>query len=310
MSMRIHKGTSDLPAFRNAVLTMGNFDGVHAGHAAIISQVKEIATRLDGETVLITFDPHPAHILAPDRELRLLHTLEEKADQLDRLGLDHLVIIPFDRDFSELSAQDYLANFLVKFFNPEAIVIGFNHRFGCNREGDIKLMQEAGQTNGFEVVEISKQTMDQVSISSTEIREALASSQIDRANHHLGHSYQIAGVVVKGDGRGKELGFPTANIAVSDPHKLIPASGVYAVHIKLDGANWDGMLNIGVRPTFDGATPTVEAHLFEFDADIYGKNIVVEFVNLIRAEQRFDNKEALTAQLEKDEQQARKILAQ
>lgn len=310
--MRIHRDLTHLPALRRAVITIGTFDGVHSGHRYIIQQLQETAAACEGETVIITFDPHPREVLQPGGPpVKLLTTLDEKIELLSKEGIDHLVIVPFTRAFSELSAQAYLEEFLIEKFNPHTIIIGYDHRFGHNREGGLELLEAEQNRYGFQLVEIPQQVVHDLAVSSTKIRKSLQEGNIQLANELLGYPYFVEGTVIHGDKMGRQLGFPTANIAVSDIRKLIPVEGIYAIRVYLDrqSSPLNGVMSIGTRPTFNGADLRVEAHIFDFSQEIYDKVIRVELISYIRANQKFDNIDALVAQMHKDSQEARTVLA-
>ncbi|ACU63927.1 bifunctional riboflavin kinase/FAD synthetase [Chitinophaga pinensis] len=310
--MRIHRDLTHLPALRQAVITIGTFDGVHSGHRYIIQQLQETAAACDGETVIITFDPHPREVLQPGGPpVKLLTTLDEKIELLSKEGIDHLVIVPFTREFSELSAQAYLEEFLIEQFNPHTIIIGYDHRFGHNREGGLELLEAEQNRYGFRLIEIPQQVVHDLAVSSTKIRKSLQEGNIQLANELLGYPYFVEGTVIHGDKMGRQLGFPTANIAVSDVRKLIPVEGIYAIRVYLDKQSTplNGVMSIGTRPTFNGADLRVEAHIFDFSEEIYDKVIRVELISYIRANQKFDNIDALVAQMHKDSQEARTVLA-
>ena len=299
--MKIYRSIQDLPKIKNAVVTQGTFDGVHAAHKIIINRLKELALQNGGETVVITFDPHPRLVLYPnDHELRLLHTLDEKIEALDKAGVDHLVIIPFTKEFSRLSSLQFIRDIIVNQIGTKILVIGYNHRFGKNREGSFQHLKEYAPLYGFEVVEIPEQDMDNVAVSSTKIRKALEAGDIQTANKYLGRNYEIQGTVLHGKKLGRTIGFPTANIHVSDKNKLIPVDGVYAVFVVINNKKYDGMLNSGYRPTVDGKSYSIEVHIFNFNEDIYNQFITIEYVDKLREEIKFDSLDSLKNQLEKD----------
>lgn len=307
--MLVHYRTENLPAFRNAVITIGTFDGVHKGHQLIIDQLKQEAAAINGETVIITFHPHPRKIIGgKSGKLYLLTTLEERIRLLESAGIDHLVVVPFTDAFSSQEAPAYISDFLVDLFNPHTIIIGYDHRFGKNRQGDYHLLEEMSATYNYTVKEIDEQVLNEITISSTRIREALTRGDISTANAFLGYPYFFEGEVIHGDKRGRSIGYPTANLTVTDPEKLIPADGVYAVRVNLKDNTGKsilkGMMNIGVRPTVDGLNHVIEVNLFDFNQDIYGKKIEVSMVRRIRGEQKFTGLEALQAQLKKDREDA------
>ncbi len=306
--MQVHSQLNNLPAFRNAVITIGTFDGVHTGHQHILQQLQEAAAACNGETVIITFDPHPREVLAGDKSVRLLTTLEEKISLLAHWGIHHLVVVPFTREFSELSATAYLEDFLISTFRPHTIIIGYDHRFGHNREGGLELLEAEQEKYGFQLLEIPQQVIHDAAVSSTRIRKSLQEGDVALASELLGYPYFLNGVVVHGDKMGRQLGFPTANIQLNDYRKLIPAQGVYAVTVDTgDGHLHKGALNIGTRPTFNGTELRIEVFILDFDREIYGSPIRVDFLAFIRSDRKFDNVEALIVQMKNDVEQARAI---
>lgn len=304
--MQVHFQTDNLPSFQHAVLTIGTFDGVHSGHNAILDKLRSEADVQNGETIVITFHPHPRRILNNADAPALLTSLEERIDRFNLLGIDHLVIVAFDSAFSTLSADDYVKKFLVDLFHPKVIVIGYDHRFGQGRTGDYELLKQQGQTFGYEVVEIPEKMLDASRVSSTHIRHALLEGDLDTANNLLSYPYQLQGEVIEGDKLGRTLGFPTANLALNDSDKLIPASGVYAVKVELkqDGLirNELGMMNIGYRPTVNGRERRIEVHIFQFDEDIYHQTLKVSLLAYTRKEKKFAGLDELKAQLVQDKQ--------
>ncbi|RAJ02532.1 riboflavin kinase/FMN adenylyltransferase [Chitinophaga skermanii] len=309
--MQVHRDLQQLPAFRNAVITIGTFDGVHYGHKHIIQQLKQAAQACGGESVVVTFDPHPREVLMPgDTSVRLLTTLEEKIELLSQEQVDHLVVVPFTKAFSELSAQAYLENFLIQRFNPHTIIIGYDHRFGHNREGGLHLLEAEQNKYGFCLIEIPQQVVDDLTVSSTKIRNSLKVGDITLANELLGYPYFLGGTVIHGDKMGRQLGFPTANIGLNDPRKLIPAQGVYAVKVFVgeERRELNGVLNIGTRPTFNGKELRIEVHIFDFNEDIYDQPIRVAFMAYQREDRKYDNIDALVSQIREDAYTAREIL--
>jgi riboflavin kinase / FMN adenylyltransferase len=306
--MKIYEGLDNLPPIKNAVVTSGTFDGVHLGHQKILSRIREIAREMDGESVLITFWPHPRLVLYPnEHNLRLLSTFEEKANLLKKAGLDHLVTIPFTKAFSQLTSREFIQTVLIDKLQTKKLVIGYDHRFGKNREGSFEHLKENKGQYGFELEEISREDIDQVGISSTKIRKALEQGQIDIANDYLGRPYELNGIVIKGQQIGRSIGFPTANVHIPNDYKLVPHDGVYAVTAALGESQYNGMLNIGNRPTVDGQSKTVEVHLFDYEGDLYDERITIYFQHYLRAEKKFANLDALKAQLELDQQHAKQI---
>lgn len=310
--MNVHYGLGDLPVFRHAVLTIGTFDGVHTGHRAILKRVKEKARAIGGESVVITFEPHPRFVIpSAGQPISLLNTLSEKIELFGPLGIDHLVVVDFTLDFANREAKEYIADFLVAKFHPHTLIIGFDHLFGKGRKGDFHLLESLQSSFGYELEEIPVQLIEQNKISSTQIRHALRNGDVQRASVLLGTVYGLSGTVVEGRQQGRVFGFPTANIVPCDPHKLIPAQGVYVVKVAVDGEDFGGMMNIGTNPTVsDGAQRHLEVHLFQFNRDIYGQRITVYFIERIRDELKFAGVDALIQAMENDRQKAMHILAQ
>ena len=300
LSVRIYNNIEEFEKVENAVVTTGTFDGVHVGHLKIIDRLRQIANDSNGETVLLTFFPHPRMVLFSDDDLKLISTKNEKIALLEKAGIDHLIIHPFSREFSRLSSVEFVRDILVNKIGTSCLVIGYNHHFGRNREGSFEHLKEYGPLYGFQVEEICAQDVHEVSVSSTKIRKALNEGRIKTARAYLTYDFSLTGIVVKGDHLGHQIGFPTANIKVVDSHKLVPANGVYAVRVLVRDKECQGMLNIGVRPTVDGTEKTIEVHIIDFNEDIYGEELTVFFDDWIREEQKFEGLEALKAQLEKD----------
>lgn len=302
--MQIHYKIEKIPQFQHAVITIGSFDGVHKGHAAILDQLKKQAYASQGETVVITFHPHPRKILHPADTPSLLTSLDERITLFEKNGINHLVVVPFDLNFSELSAKDYIQNFLINNFHPKVIVIGFDHRFGKERQGDYVLLKEKANVYGYEVVEIPEKILNDSKISSTNIRKTLLEGKIDEANSLLGYCYQLEGIVIHGDKLGRTLGFPTANLAITETEKIIPAAGVYAVgvHLNINGNHIEkeGMMNIGYRPTVSGKERRIEVNIFNFGENIYDQPLTVELKAFIRNEMKFSDLDALKMQLTND----------
>jgi riboflavin kinase/FMN adenylyltransferase len=298
--MKIYNHIDEFRAPGNAVVTTGTFDGVHLGHQQIIRRLKETAQRINGESVLLTFFPHPRMVLFPDRKQLLLNTPDEKAVLLERAGIDHLIVHPFTREFSMLSSQEFIQDILVKKLGTRKLVIGHDHHFGRNREGSFDHLVEFGPVYGFEVEEIPAKEVENINVSSTKIRQSLEAGDVETAASFLGYEYQLGGTVVKGRQLGRTIGFPTANIRVDDPYKLVPGDGVYAVRVKRKNVMLPGMLNIGMRPTVNGTDRTIEVNILDFDADLYGETLILEFVKRLRDELKFDGLDALKAQLAKD----------
>ncbi len=309
--MQLIEDLEDFIAPTRSVVTSGTFDGVHLGHQKILQKVIQIAEDTRQKSVVLTFWPHPRFVLNGGKsDLKLLTTFEEKAALLESLGIDGLVKIPFTREFSELSSDQFIRGILMEKLNTQKLVIGYDHRFGKNREGGFDYLKEHGHLYGLEIEEISRQDIDRVGVSSTKIREALIAGEIAKANEFLGRAYTIAGVVKAGDQIGRSIGFPTANLDIPETYKLIPGDGAYAVRVAVDHQTYQGMLNIGQRPTVSGREHRIEVHVFDFNRDIYNQLIHVEFVELLRREHKFSSIEELKEQLSKDRLHAMDILNQ
>ncbi len=307
--MKIYHGIEDFKPLDFAVVTSGTFDGVHFGHQTILKRVTQIAKKNNGESVLITYWPHPRLVLYPDdTDLKLLNTFEEKAELIREQGIDHLLRIPFTKEFSKLSSEEFIQNILVHSISTKKLVIGYDHRFGNNREGRFEQLKANSAKYGFEVEEIPKQEIEHVGVSSTKIRQALFAGEVDKACDLLGKEYTVSGRVVKGEKIGRMIGFPTANLEVDAEHKLIPADGAYAVTAQIQSKEYKAMLNIGIRPTVGGTSKTIEVHIFDFNDDLYGENVKVSFRKRLRAEKKFPDVEALKEQLTEDRKNAQKIL--
>ncbi|RFM28864.1 bifunctional riboflavin kinase/FAD synthetase [Deminuibacter soli] len=314
--MQVHRDINSLPAFKNAVVTIGTFDGVHTGHQQIIAQLRNEAAAIGGETVIITFHPHPRHIIPGKTPPQLLTTLEEKLFLLARHGVDHVVVVPFSTEFSNQPAASYVQHFLFEKFHPHTVIIGYDHRFGKDRQGDYHLLEDFGAQLGFAVKEIPEQILHEVIISSTRIRQAIQDNDVATANEFLGHPYFFEGTVVEGNRLGRTIGFPTANLHIENAEKLVPGNGVYAVTAELvagqqyetESNTLKGMMNIGVRPTVNGVNRTIEVNLFDFSEDIYGKMLRVYVHHHLRNEQKFNGLDALKAQLAQDALNAKVLL--
>ncbi len=309
-----HLDQTSLPEFKRAVVTIGSFDGMHLGHQQIIQQLKAEAAAIGGESIIISFYPHPRSVISqnPDN-IKLLGTLEEKTKLLAATGIDHLVIVPFDQAFASQSAEGYISDFLVANFHPHTVIIGYDHKFGYNRSGNFQLLQSFGQQLGFEVKEIPEHLLHQIGVSSTKIRQAISNSHIETANQFLGYPYFFEGRVVLGNQLGRTIGYPTANLVLVDSEKLLPGNGVYAVKVIVKQREpaqiLNGMMNIGVRPTVDGINRVIEVNLFDFEGDIYGKTLEVRVLHFLRSEQKFNGLDALKNQLALDQALAKQLLA-
>lgn len=307
--MNIYHTIEDFNPVPNAVVTSGTFDGVHLGHQKIIHRLNEIAQRVGGSSVVITYWPHPRLVLFPDdTTLKLLNTFEEKAYLLREAGVQHLLRIPFTKEFSSISSLEFIYKILVEKIGTKKLVIGYDHRFGKNREGSFSELKENGPGFGFDVEEIPKQEVDEVTISSSAIRRHLSEGEIRHANQLLGRPYSLSGRVVTGEKLGRVLGFPTANIDTDSGHKLIPAEGIYAVRVNYEDGFFDGMLYIGKRPTLGGTRQTIEVNIFEFNKSIYGESLTIHLIEQIRGDSTFSDLEALRMQMITDKQNTLEVL--
>ncbi len=307
--MKIYHSLEDFSRLNNAVVTSGTFDGVHVGHQKILHRLKEIAAKNCGETVVITFWPHPQMVLHPENtSLKLLNTFEEKAELLKAEGIQHLLRLAFTKEFSLISSQEFIQKIIVETIGTKKLVIGYDHRFGHNREGSFEQLKINAPGYGFEVEEISRQDVDHISVSSSKIRKALEEADVQTATHLLGRPYSLTGQVVKGDKLGRVLGFPTANIEVDSRYKLIPADGIYAVTVQHENIFYKGMLYIGLRPTVNGTQRVIEVNIFKFYKEIYGETLSIFFHQLLRGDKKFNDLEALRQQLELDKTETTKIL--
>ena len=305
--MNIYRDITELPLFKNAIITIGTFDGVHNGHRQILNQLIEEANEVNGTPVVITFYPHPKQIVGNDlSSVLVLNTLEEKSALLAEVGIEHLVVVPFTKEFAEQSAEDYIKNFLVRSFKPHTIIIGYDHRFGKNRAGNYELLEVKGQEFNYRVKEIPEHILHNITISSTKIRTQLLEGNISTANELLGYDYFFSGNVITGKQLGRTIGFPTANLAINIESKLIPGNGVYAVTVQIenDKTIFNGMMNIGVRPTFEKTERTIEVNIFDFDSPIYDKQLTVHIKTRLRDEMKFDGIDSLKNQLNKDREMA------
>jgi len=303
--MNVYNNITELPAFKKAVITIGTFDGLHDGHRKIISQLKEVAQSINGTTVVITFFPHPRHVLSnTENKVFILNTLEEKIALLQAEGIENLVIVPFTNEFSSMDAEAYISDFLVNSFHPHTIIIGYDHRFGKNRTGNFELLKKGEKKYGYEVVEITAQQLNDIAISSTKIRQKLSEGDVTAANSLLGYAYFFSGKVVKGDQLGRTIGFPTANLEIAEQEKLIPGNGVYAVDVMIKDIKLKGMMNIGFRPTVGGIVRKIEVNIFDFNEDIYDQNITVFLKTKLRDERKFNGLDELKIQLGNDAMEA------
>lgn len=308
--MKTYFGTEKLPSFRNAVITTGTFDGVHLGHKELLKRINQLAKQVHGESVIITFHPHPRLVVNKgETNLKVLTSLNEKTTLLSQAGINHMVVVPFDKAFSEMEAEEYIKYFLVEKFNPSVIVLGYNHQFGHHRDGNINLLEKFSTVFHYRIEEIERQLVDDIDVSSTKIRVAVQEGEIERANHLLGHAYGLQGIVKRGKQLGRKLGYPTANIDVDDFYKLIPATGIYAVKVQVLGKEFNGMMSVGYNPTFSETKLSLEVNIFNFDKEIYAQEISVTFLKRMRDEKKFDHIDDLIAAIKQDEKNAKKYFA-
>jgi len=299
--LKEHKGANLFISDRQTVVTIGTFDGVHAGHRKIIERLVNAANANNLDSVVLTFFPHPRMVLQKESGLQLINTIGERKKLLEQTGIDHLVIHPFTHQFSRLTAIEFVRDILVNKLKAKKIIIGYDHRFGRNRTADINDLKQFGEDFGFEVEEITQQDVEQVAVSSTKIRNALLDGRVERANRYLQHPFTLNGTVVRGRGIGKDLGFPTANLEITEDYKLIPKNGVYVVRTQIDGESVTGMMNIGTNPTVGGKEKTIESYFFDLDKDLYGKQLEIELLVRIRDEKKFTSVDDLKIAMKQDQ---------
>ena len=309
-TLKVHYGLNDFKALKCAVATTGTFDGVHLGHQKILNQLVQKAAKVGGESVLLTFDPHPRKVLQPDVELKLLSSISDKIALLEKTGLDHLIIQPFSKEFSRTPSLEFVREILVNTIGVKHLVIGYDHHFGRNREGSFEHLKEFGPIYGFDVEEITALDIDEVNVSSTKIRKALASGEVDLAVDYLGHPYSLSGEVIEGDKIGRTIGFPTANLRLNFEDKLIPADGVYAGWAVYKGMRYPAMANIGRRPTVGSPVRSIEVHILDTDLQLYQEELTFELHHKLRDIIHFDGLEQLKNQLNQDKINTATILAQ
>ncbi len=302
--MKIIQSITAFNSSEKTIVTIGTFDGIHVGHQKILKNLIRTANNEGKKSVLLTFFPHPRMVLQKENKILLLNTIKEKSGLLEKMGLDYLIIHPFSREFSRLTALDFVRDILVNKLNTSRLIIGYDHHFGKNREGNIHQLKEYSLLYDFKVEEIPAQDIDDVSVSSTKIRTALKDGNLKTANNYLGYHYMLNGTVVSGKKLGGTIGFPTANIEIKEPYKLIPKTGVYIIRTYINTILYTGMMNIGFNPTVLGKHQTIEAHLFDFNEDLYGKEITIEFIYFLREEHKFESVEELVIQLNIDKENA------
>lgn len=314
--MQVHYDIDNLPAFKNAIITIGTFDGVHMGHRQIINKLKNEAAANTGETVIITFHPHPRKVVSSAiLGIRLINTLQERIELLEQLGIDHLVVVPFTEVFANQPAEEYIQHFLVEKFNPHTIIIGYDHRFGRDRLGDYRLLEKKALQYNYVLKEIPKHILEDIAISSTNIRQAILHNDIDTAEKLLGYEFFFSGVVVHGDKLGRQLGYPTANLKIMDEEKITPGNGIYAVYAEVKGSDkttigprLKGMMSIGFRPTVDGKKRVIEVNIFDFNNEIYDQTLKVYVKKYLREEIKFDGLPSLIKQIDQDKLNSLKVL--
>ena len=306
--MKTFQDISSFSSKEKTFVTIGTFDGVHFGHQKILEKLVSEAKKAGKKSVLLTFFPHPRMVLQKDATIELINTIEERSKLLEKTGLDYLIIHPFSRDFSKTTALEFVKDILVGTFNISKLIIGYDHHFGKNREGNIEQLTEYSHLYGFTVEEIPAQDVNDVSVSSTKIRNALAAGNLKNANNYLGYNFMLGGTVINGKQLGGQIGYPTANIDIKENYKLIPKTGVYVVQSSIENKTVFGMMNIGNRPTVNGKHQTIEVHFFDFNQDLYGKNLTVELLYFLREEHKFDALDSLVLQLKEDKNTAQKYL--
>jgi len=306
--MQVHRSMENLPQFKNAVITIGTFDGVHEGHKKIIGALKKEAGAAQGESVIITFHPHPRKVVHADEPLQLINTLDEKIELLQKTGIDHLVIVAFSQEFSEQTAEQYIENFLIKNFHPHTIIIGYDHHFGKGRKGNFILLAENADRYNYQLLEIPKYILDEISVSSTKIRNAILHSDVETANKLLGYEFFFEGLVIKGDQLGRKLGYPTANLKYTNIDKIHLAHGVFAVYAEVKGKRYRAMLSVGTRPTLENSDERVEVNIFDFDEEIYGEVIRVTVKKFLRGQEKYSSLDELKQQLAIDKQNSLSFL--
>ena len=302
--MKIIRSITAFNSSEKTIVTIGTFDGIHIGHQKILKDLIKTAKKEGKKSVLLTFFPHPRMVLQKENKILLLNTIKEKSSLLEKMGLDYLIIHPFSREFSRLTALDFVRDVLVNKLNTSRLIIGYDHHFGKNREGNIHQLKEYSLLYDFKVEEIPAQDIDDVSVSSTKIRTALKDGNLKTANNYLGYHYMLNGTVVSGKKLGGTIGFPTANLEIKEPYKLVPKTGVYIIKTHINTVLYTGIMNIGFNPTVLGKHQTIEAHLFDFNEDLYGKEIMIEFIYFLREEHKFESVKELVVQLNIDKENA------
>jgi riboflavin kinase/FMN adenylyltransferase len=306
--MQVHRSIENLPIFTNAVITIGTFDGVHEGHKKIIDALLHEARSVQGEAIIVTFHPHPRKIVNPNNRLQLINTLEEKIELLEKTRIDHLVIVPFNEEFASQSANEYIENFLINRFHPHTIIIGYDHHFGKGRQGNFMLLAEKADQYNYRLLEIPKYILQEVAVSSTQIRNSLLQSDVDTANKLLGYEFFFEGTVIYGDQLGRKLGYPTANLRYNDLDKIHLGHGVFAAYAEMGGNLYKGMLSVGVRPTLENSDERVEINVFDFDREIYGDTVRVIVKKYLRGQEKYASLDELKNQLAIDKENSLAVL--
>ena len=306
--MTIYNNINEFNSRENTILTIGTFDGVHLGHQKVLERLTNIAIENNLESTVLTFFPHPRTILNPDKPLKLINSVKERSELLNRSKVDNLIIHPFDKSFSELDPEKYVFEILVEKLKAKIILIGYDHKFGKNRTADISDLKEYGEKYGFKVIEIKAEEISNIAISSTKIRKAISEGNISTAKKYLGYDFSLSGTIVHGNSIGRTLGFPTANIVVKEEYKLLPKNGVYLIQSIIDHNEYFGMMNIGIKPTINKSSKSIEVNLFEFEGDLYNKKITVFIKQFIRDEIKFDSLELLKSQIQKDKVNCNSII--
>ena len=306
--MRIFDNLKSYSSEKESILTIGTFDGVHIGHNKILKRLIQDSKKNNLSSLVMTFFPHPRMILNKSHEIKMIDTIDEKINLLEKTGLDNLIIHPFDNNFSKIRAKEFVEEILVKKLKIKEIIIGYDHKFGKDREASVEDLKKFGKDYMFTVKEIPAQEIDSIAISSTKIRNAILNGEIEKCNKFLGRNFILTGKVVYGDGLGKKIDFPTANIEIKETYKIIPKNGVYLVKTKINSNTYFGMMNIGIRPTVGGTNKSLEIHFFNFKDNIYGKNVSIEIIKKIRDEEKFSSIDKLKIQLKKDEQFCLKLI--
>ena len=307
-TLKIYSDLSQYNSTNKTFVTIGTFDGVHVGHQKVIKKLIKSANKKNATSLLLTFFPHPRMVLQKDIDIKLINTIDERIQLLEKIGLEEIVIQSFTEEFSKLTALDFVRKILVNTLNISKLIIGYDHHFGKNREGNFEQLEEYGHTYDFDVNEISQKDIDNIAVSSTKIRKAIENGEIEKANNFLGYEFMLTGEVVNGNNLGEKIGFPTANLSIKETYKLLPKTGAYLVKSELNNKTVFGMMNIGFRPTVSGKNQTIEIHFFNFKDNLYGRKIQIEVLSFLRDEQKFESLEALQQQLEKDKEKSIKLI--